>query len=339
MGRLKLTLLLLVALGTTGGPLCAQQGNQDVVVLADTKGTQRVTGTVLKETWQTVEVDRAGSGKADVAYETDQVRRIEYANQPRYMIDARLLKRNPKELIDKLSRAYVDDSTPNYVLQHAYYQIAATYAELAKTDAAMLPKAVEAYDKLFSKIPDTRYAVTGRIELGNLLLDKGQGDQAIKQFKILADGGYGPKVARQGKLMVARMQMSLKQFDQAEKLLSDLATGGVGESAEFAQEVKLLRSRSLVGHKKFEEAYRDIQAVLADKPTERMLGMAYGVLGDLFAAKGLYKTALTAYLKVPMMYGAADDTEKVLAVEQACLMLEKLGRAEEARTLKKQLGE
>jgi len=338
MRRLQIILAMLVTTALAAGPVFAQQRN-DIVVLQGKTGTQKVSGRVLAETWKSVLLDRDHDNRADVEYDAAQVRRVEYGNRPRYMVEAILLKRKPNELIAKLTRAYVDETTPKYVLQHAYYDIAAAYAELADKDADELPKAVQAYERLFRDIPDTKYAVTGRIELGNLLLGAGRTEEASRQFKALADGPFGEKVAREGKLMTARAELALKRFDRAEKLLAELATSAKAEDAESLQEVKLLRSRSLIGQKKYDEAYKNVETVLSEGPSNKVLGMAYCVLGDLFAERAADETALTAYLKVLVMYPETDAAEAGRARKQACLILDKLGRTEEAETLKRSVVE
>lgn len=315
------------------------QVRKDRVVLQEATRTRRISGRVLEETWKEVTVDTDDDGVADNTYEADRVRRIEYANRPRYMLEGILLSRKPAQLIVKLSRAYVDDATPRHIRQHAYHDIAEAHAKLARTDASELPKAVEAYEKLFREIPDTRYAVSGRIELGNLLLEMGKGDQAVRQFNALTSGKFGRENARLGKLRVARVELALKRFNRAEKLLGELEASAAGTSAEVDQEVKLLRGRSMVGQAKYDEAYRTVTGVLSEKPSGKVKGMAYCVLGDLFAGRGKSKTALTAYLKVSMMYPETDSTERARAGKEAVRLLKELGRTEQAGELAKQLSE
>ncbi|HUW56338.1 MAG TPA: tetratricopeptide repeat protein [Planctomycetota bacterium] len=336
MRRLTTVILAVVVGVLTAEVLCAQE-KKDQVVLQEEARTRRISGRVLEETWKTVTVDTDWDGVADGIYEADKVRRIEYADRPRYMLEAILLKRKPPELIVKLGRAYMDDATPRHIRQHAYYDIADAWARIARTDVTELPKAVEAYEKLFREIPDSRYAVTGRIELGNLLLEMGKGDEAIRQFEALTSGKFGAENARLGKLRVARAELALKRYDRAEKILSSLATST--PDVELNQEVKLLSARSMVGQGKYDEAHRTVTAVLAQKPTEKVRGMAYCVLGDLFAGRGQPKVALTAYLKVSMMYPETDSTERARAGAQAVRLLEELGRTEEAKELKRSLSE
>jgi predicted negative regulator of RcsB-dependent stress response len=339
MKRLGLIPALLVAVLAAGGAL-AQDNKKDGVTLVQKGGaTTRVTGTVLSETWKGVELDKNGDGQADASYDIDQVLRVEYARRPQYLTEAQKLSYPPRELIDKLTRAYNDDSTPMNVLQHAYYLIAKSWAELAKADPSQLPKAVDAYNKLFTKMPDTRYAVSGRIELGSLQLSFGKPDQAVATFRTLAEGGFGPAVTRRGRLLMARAQLSGGSYEDAERSLTLVAEGLKMNETEMAQEVKLLKSRSLVGQKKFDEAWRGITEILAQNPSKKTLAMAYGVMGDYFAAKDDHRTALTAYLKVPLMYGEADAVEKAEAVRQAGEMLKKLGRAKDIELLTKAPGE
>ena len=333
MRHVKTLILTVLAAGMAATAVYAQK-RKDRVVFKDKRA---ISGQVLKETWKSVELDRDDDGVADKVYKSDEVDYVKYGTQPRYMLEGILLRRQPRKLIVKLARAYQDDTTPKRVLQHAYYEVAEACASLARTDVRELPKAVEAYEKLFRDIPDTWYAVSGRIELGNLLVELGKGDEAIRQFDVLATGKFGPEIARLGKLRVARAELALKRFGRAESLLSELATSTRGTHPELSQEVKLLASRSMVGQKKFDEAYRSINAVLAEKPSKKILGMAYVVLGDLFAERGRPRTALTAYLKVPLMYPETDSAERSRAYKQAARILKELGRTDEAKELRQQL--
>ncbi len=336
---MRLIPALLLAVLLAAGAAFAQDSQKDAVILVQKTGTSRATGTVLSETWKGVELDKDGDGRADVTYDIDQVVRVDYGKFPRYLLDARLLKSKPKELIEKLSRAYADDATPMKILQHAYYDLAKVYADEAKADASQLPKAVDAYNKLFTKMPDTRYAVSGRIELGSLELGLGKNDQAVATFRDLAEGGFGPSVSRRGLLLMARAQLSGGCYEDAERSLTKVAEGLKMDETEMAREVKLLKGRSLVGQKKFDEAWRAVAEVLALNPSKKTLAIAYGVMGDYFAAKGDSRAALTAYLKVPLMYGEADAVEKAEALHQAAEMLKKLGRAKDVDLLTRSAGE
>jgi tetratricopeptide (TPR) repeat protein len=335
MKRFGIILAAALAAGLLAGPSWAQE-KKDTVIL---RSRVVVSGYVLKEDWKTVEIDKSGSGRAEVSYPTDQVDRVEYGNRPRYLLDAKLLKTTkPKDYIATLSRAYSDDSTKPFILQHAYHDIAVAYEEMARTDPSMLPKAIEAYEQLFKRVPDTRYSITGRTDLGNMLLAQGKVDEAIRVFQELGNGTFGPKVAQDGKMMIARAELMNKRYEDAEKLLTQLSAGVKMQETELSQQLKLLRCRSLVGQKKLDEAYRGIDEVFAEKPSQKNLGTAYCVLGDVLAARGNYKAALESYLKVPLMYPDADAPEKAQAVKQAVAMLEKLGRAKEAGSVKKLVG-
>ena len=89
----------------------------------------------------------------------------------------------------------------------------------------------------------------------------------------------------------------------------------------LTQEVKLLGARSMVGQGKYDEAYRAVTGVLSGKPSGKIRGMAYCVLGDLFAGRGQPKIALTAYLKVAMMYPETDSAERARAGKEAVRLL------------------
>ena len=337
MKRPTAVVMPLALLAMFAGTVFAQDQKKDTVTVAQKGGTKRYAGIVLAETWKVVEIDTSGDGRSDASFPIDEVTNVNYYNIPQYLMETQKLSFSPKEIVDKLTRAYNDDITRKPILQHAYYQLAKAWVAQAQADATLLPKAVEAYQKLFTKFPDTRYAVTGRTELGNLLVSLGKPEQAVAPFKELADGAFGPAAAQRGKLLMARAQMAAGRNEDAEKSLTELSQT-TKMDVEMTQEVSLLRSRSLVGQQKLDDAWRAVQEVLKGAPSPKVLGMAYGVMGDYFAAKENYKAALAAYLKVPLMYGEADVVERTHAADQAAAMLQKLGRAKEIETLKKATG-
>jgi predicted negative regulator of RcsB-dependent stress response len=332
----RITILMTVVLAAAlAGTAQAQQPTKDKVLL---KSGQSVVGVVVtRETWEGVEVEKEGGAKQ--TYKYDDVEKVSYGAPPRtpkYLMDGQLLKREPKKLIDTLSRAYVDDSTPKCIRQHAYILVAQACGDLAKTGKGDVAKAVEAYDKLFTDIPDTCYAVTGRFDLANLLIELGQPDKAVKPLEVIASGKFGAKATREAKLLIAAADVKAKKYAEAEKLFADLAKEPA-EDAEFKQQLELMRCRCQVEQKKLDEGYKGVMAVLAGKPSNKSLGKAYNILGDILAERGRYQEAATAFLKVPYMYPEAGVPEQVYAYQHAMEMFDKLGRAEDVKELKKEL--
>jgi len=333
MKRLTGCLLIAVVAAFVAGEACAQE-RKDTVRFTNKSA---VSGRVLRDTWETVEVDRNGDGAPDKAYPGESVERVDYAN-PLYVLQGQLRLSKPAGLIRWYTvthNVYEDTDLPKHVRQQVYYDVANAYVALARGgDAGMLPKAAAAFERLFREVPDTRYAVRGRKELGSLYLEMGKSREAVREFEVLASGKYGAKVAQLSKLLVARVELTLRRWQRAERLLSDLSKSGAVAKGEPAQEVALLRSRALVGQKKLPEAYAGIDTVLAGNPSRRILGMAYRVLGDYFVARRQAKTALTAYLKVVLMYASAtDNAERTHCAAQAATLLTKLGRGDLAAKL------
>ncbi len=343
MRGLAILLAALLAAAFTPGVASAQMKKDTVILNKKVGDRKEYSGRVLSEDWKTTELDTDGDGRADKTFQTADVDHIEYNvdHQPKYMVEAKLLKtKDPKQYMEKLSRAYNDDATPKFVLQHAYYNIARTATDLAKTEPAMAASAIDAWQKLFARVPDTRYSIAGRQELGAFLLAQGKNDAALKAFKELADGPYGPAVAQSAKMMMARTEMESKHYPEAERLLTQAAAGIKLTDTEALQEVKMLQCRAIIGQKRLDDAYAMITATLGEKAApNKTLGMLYSVMGDYFAAKGNYKAALTAYLKVPLMYPETDAVEKASSIRLACSMLEKLGRGKEVEGVKKLAGE
>lgn len=332
-------IILAAAFIMAGVTAASAQERKDRVVVRSKKGTTRASGRVIREDWREVTVDTDGDGTANKSFPIATVVRVEYGSrQPRYILQAMKLKMAPGKLESMLRRAYNDDNTPKFILQHPYHKLAVTYAERTRKDPKQLTATGEAYERLFRDIPNSRYAVTGRIDFGTLFLSLGKPDEAIRQYGALTTGTFGDKIARRGKLMIARVELSRKRFERAERLLAELERSTNGDGAEIRQEVQLLRARSLIGQQKYDDAYRAIERVVGGGgASKKVLGMAYSTFGDVFAAKKDYRTALTAYLKVRMMYPETDSSEKLHAMKQAVLMLERLGRDDEAAELKKQI--
>lgn len=338
MRRLRFILLTLLATLVAAPSVCAQE-RKDTVRYRRGDKIHRVSGRVLRDTWQSVDVDTDEDGEVDQRIPGAQVRQVTYGKLPMYILNANLQKsRNPKKFVEVLTEKqsiYDDATTPKGVLQYAYYDVALACARLARAgEPGMLAKTEQAFGKLFTDIPDTRHIVNARLELGKLCLELGESEKAVRQFKTLAEGNYGPKVVLLSKLMAARVDLSLKRYADALATLRTIRATGA-----LAEEVELLHCRALVGQKKLDEARTRTVKVLSNTESRKVLGMAYCVLGDYFAARGRHETALTAYLKVLLMYGDDTDTaDRSRALKEAKSMLARLWRAAEAKDLETRIG-
>ena len=329
--HILLTGVLVAALTGLAG---AQQPTRDKVLL---KSGQSIVGVVVtKETWEGVEYDKDG---AKQTVKSDEVDKVSYGAPPRtpkYLFEGKLLTREPNKLIEQLSRAYVDDSTPKCIRQHAYVLVAQAYGDLAKAGKGDPAKAIEAYDKLFTDIPDTVYAVTARLDLANLLMGVNQPEKAMKPLETLATGKYGTKAAREAKLLMAEAAVKAKKFAEAEKLFAELSKEPA-DDPDFKTQLELMQCRCQVEQKKLDEAYKGVMTVLGGKVSKKSLGRVYNILGDILAGRGRHQEAATAYLKVPYMYPEAGTSEQVYAYQHAAEMFDKLGRPEDVKELKSEM--
>ena len=332
--------ILLVVVFLTGfSTFLSAQVKTDRVYLRS--GDTRYNIRVVEETWKGILVDNNNDGKADIRYKPAQVKYVQYGGEPRYMTDARLHKnpdtgviREPQQTVRKLTPIYTDTDVPARIRQHAYRDVALSYLQMAQTEDKYLNKAVEAYEKLFRDVPDTVYAVTGRFELAERLIEKKRTDDAMKTLKPVVDGKFGTTPAVRAKLILSRLMLSDRRFPEAEKLLGDLVAEKSLEDPKLRYEIRLMMYRAMIEQKKFDESFKGIEGVLAEKPGKEVLGMAYGVLGDHFAARGRLKTALTAYLKVIMMYPETGPLDRARARRESIRILEKLERREDADRLR-----
>ena len=213
-------IILVIVLAVT--PLLAQRTRRDRVVLTN---NERVPGKVLKESWKGVELDRDMDGTADVTYRLDEVKEVIYGNLPQYLLDAMLLRSKPEKndaYIATLRRAYFDRSTSKWILQHAYYNLAKRYEKLAARNEEYLLKAQEAYLKLLHDIPETRYALQLRMDLGEMFLYRGQMSKSREMFSALLGKGFGAEVEAKARFRQAQSYLIEGKPDKAAEVLDEV---------------------------------------------------------------------------------------------------------------------
>lgn len=294
----------------------SQSTRRDEVTL--TNG-ERLTGKVLSESWKGLELDRDLDGQTDTTYPLKDVKQAVYGEQPRYMLDATLLQSNPEksqEYIDALRRAYVDRVSSKWILQHAYYGIARRYEELAATDEKYVPMALEAYEKLLTDIPDTRYVVQVRTNLGQLFLYRGEMDKARQMLSALLGRGFGDGVEAEVRMLQAQTYLLDNRIDEADKLLDQINADRLADGAA-KQRLAVLAADVQVARHEYEPAFDALAKVLSQNPDKRICAESYAVLGDLFRLRGRYEEALLAYLRVRFVYGEAEPSTGVAPAEPA----------------------
>jgi tetratricopeptide (TPR) repeat protein len=315
-------------------PAWAQAPRTDTVALAT--GEVISNCKVLKESLRGVEVDKDLDGRSDITYSLKQVKEIKYGDEPQYLRDARLDKNKPgaaQKYIDALKNAYTDSATSKWILQHAYYEIARKYEEMATTDDKFQDEAVKAYEKLLNDIPESRYAVQVRFNLAEMNLYRGEAEQARKVLDALIGKGYGSEAENQARLLQARSFLLVMQGEEAEKALAQIKDDEV-KDAELRHRLDVLRAASQAARGNLDTAYAALVKVIdAAAPTEDSVrAEAYAVIGDLLKQRGRSEEALLAYLRVYFMYPDADTTTRARALVGATLCLKRMNRVEDART-------
>jgi predicted negative regulator of RcsB-dependent stress response len=332
LGCAALAVLLLA------GGLSAQKAGTDAVQL--TAGGQPVTGAVIKESWRGVEIDTDGDGQANATYPLSQVVKVNYGNDhyPLYLSKAKLLahaKGKEQEYLDEMQEAYRDRETSPWVLQHAYYDIAQKYMEMAQKEDKYLPLALQAYDKLLTDIPETRYAPEVRLNEANMFFQRGELDEAHKRLAPLYGKGFDPAIEARGLMLDVQILLLGDKPDQAETVLGKVSP--TLADAHLKSIMIVLRAEVQIAKKQFDPAYQALVKVVADKTDDSVKAEACAALGDLLRLNARPEDALLAYLRAKLMYKDVDPFTQARILVGAIECCDKLERQDKAREFREEI--
>lgn len=303
--RPKVVVLVMLVIVAAGASAWAQNSRRDQVLL--TNG-ERLSGKVLKESWKGVQLDKNMDGTTDVVYKLEEVKEVVYGNKPKYLGEAGKLRGKPEsttKYINTLKRAYFDRATSKWQLQHAYYELAKQYEELSARDDQYLPKALDAYQKLLDDIPETRYALRLRMDLGEMFLSRGELEKSRKNFQGLIGGGFGQKIETLASFRQIQTYLLQDNPDGAAKVLNRLDA----DKLDGLNRAKLdvLSTEVLLGRGRYDEAYDALLKILSRENSGAIQPEVYVVLGDVFRMRGQPEDAMLAYLRTHLMYKKVDS--------------------------------
>ena len=331
-GVVVLVMLVVVAGGASAW---AQTPPRDRVVL--TNG-ERLSGSVLKESWKGIELDKDMDGTADVVYKLEEVEELVYGDRPKYMEEAGKLRGKPEsttEYINTLKRAYFDRATSKWQLQHAYYELAKQYEELSARDDQYLPKALDAYQKLLDDIPETRYALQLRMDLGEMFLSRGELERSRKNFQGLIGGGFGREIETLARFRQAQTYLLQDDPDGATKVLNQLDAGEL-DGLNRAK-LTVLTAEVLLGRGRYDEAFDALLKVLSRESPRAIQPEVYVALGDVFRVRGRPEDAMLAYLRAYLMYDKVDSVTQARALVGMTKASRRMNRKERVHRFRTEL--
>ena len=333
--RLGVTLVMLLVLSTGSVCLWAQMTRRDAVTL---QSGQRVTGRVLKESWKGVELDQDLNGVVDETYKLSEVQNVNYGDKPKYLEEAAQLRDKPdkvKEYINTLKRAHFDQNTSKWLLQHAYYDLAKEYEKLALTDEEYISKVLEAYEKLLEDIPDSRYALQLRGDLGELFLARGDMARARKNYQALIGGGFGDVVENRARFRMAATYLLEGKADGVAELVEPLKNKELGKVDQA--KLKVIQAEVLMAQGRYADAHGLLVKTLGEGGPKSSEPAIYLALGDVLSRTGGNEAALLAYLRVHLMYQDVEGLTQARALLGATRMCRRLNRKDDARAFREEL--
>jgi len=216
------------------------------------------------------------------------------------------------------------------------YGIVRSRGKLALTDASQLDEAIKKLEEFRTKQSD-HYRFYEAVDLlGQLYLAKKDFTKAQSAFETLGKAPW-KEAQLASRIAMGRLLLADNKPDEAveafDAVISQPAEGAQEESQR--QEAMLGKVRVLIDQKKFEEAQKLLEEVIAkaDPDDARVHAEAYVRLGDCLREQGKDKDALLAYLHVDVLF-ATEKSMQAEALFHLARLWDKVGqkgRAAEAR--------
>ena len=315
----------------------ALAAGKDEVVLKTGRGVPGLT--VLSETYESVEVDRDGDGKADEPFPAEKVANVKYGDAPVAFRRAEISLKQGRyaEAAEMFQKALGEKNVRAFWLkQHANYLIGECLRRQGENDAALLPTARKAYERVISEMPKGRLVPQAIRGAGLCLLREGRTDDARSWFeKLKEDYKFGEAWALRGMLLLAHANSLAGSHDEALVLCKEvLDDSGLPKYEDLRKDALLTRAALLIAAGKYKEgheAFTKIARTAAERDVETK-AQAYNGIGDGLLGVNRVKEALLAYLRVRVLYFKAQE-ELPHALYGAARCFTVLRKANEAREL------
>jgi len=258
---------------------------------------------VIKETFSVIEYELEGVNITQEAA-TSQVERIEYGGRKvSDYEDAREAFQQGAygEAID-LFTDLAGRSSPHWLKQYSLFHIAESLYAIGDWNAA-----IQAYEKLLSAVPDSRFVPDARYKIGLAKMWKNDLSGAEADFKALQretrPKGYDPAFEHRAQLGLIRIDATRGNSSLALSSLDKLLSEVGADYPEVRNECRLLYGEVLLADQQFEKAANYFQAILDSGVSDpAVVYGAYNGLGDAYFAQSKFREALKeCYLRVVVM--------------------------------------
>jgi hypothetical protein len=144
--------------------------------------------------------------------------------------------------------------------------------------------------------------------LARLQEEGGKTDDARRTYEELADLPDVPKELKQeSDILVGRLLLRGTKYADAEKRLEKL-NSSMSDADVQRPLVQAYLAESRIGQNKLDTVEKDLKTLIHASADNRVRGVAYNLLGDLYLKKGQGEDAFWSYLRVDALYN--DDIEE-----------------------------
>lgn len=175
-------------------------------------------------------------------------------------------------------------------------------------DDEKLEKGIKLLEEFKQKHKDGWQIARALLLLARLQEEQGEADKARQSYEELAGlDGVPAAVRQESEALVGRLLSRGGQYAEAEKRLKKLS-GQLSPGDPQMAFVRAYLVEARMGLGQFDDAVKELTAVIKATADGRARGVAYNLLGDYYLKRGNRDEAFWAYLRVDAQYN--DDAEE-----------------------------
>ena len=306
-----------------------------------------IEGKIEKESSAGIEIKILKSGKK-VTIPADDVLVVEYDvgtgkvsdfRSPLFKLEtARTKTGNERTKIltaeqEKLRKLHKDVAGYTDAQRYVEFKIAEIQVMLAQDDPNDVNKRNEAI-KLMAAFADkngTAWTIVPALKtLARLQEEAGRTDDARATYEKLAGVNGAPKeLKRESNILVGRLLLRGGKYEDAESRLSKLLEEMSDDEAQKPL-VRAYLAEAKINQNKLSGVEKDLDGMIKGTSDGRLRGVAYNLLGDLYAKAGKTEDAFWAYLRVDALYND-DPDEQAKALYHLSELFTKIKKSDRAR--------
>ncbi|ADV63878.1 hypothetical protein Isop_3316 [Isosphaera pallida ATCC 43644] len=290
----------------------------------------RIRGTITEETPETITLKVGGQ---TVAVPVDQVDRVTYDQAPASLTAAASLARgnNPTRAAEEFQKAANEARNQPLVRQAALFGYHNLNARMALGDPNAAPEAIRNLEGFLKEFPKARQRGEALITLIRLQIAIDDFDAARRNVQELGAIAWATDLA---KVFNARIAAESNDAAAQTAALSDLDSVIASSTTNpvVKRDAQLAKAQVLAAARKFEEARRTVEEVIAgaDPEDAATLAAAHNTLGDCLIAENRPKDALMNFLHVDILY-SSEREQHARALAAIVALWNTLGKPERAR--------